>query len=217
MEQGMIILSTTALALGAFHTVAGPDHYLPFVALSKTRNWGIAKTLWIVIFCGLGHVLGTIVLAEFFIYLGYTIDDFKLFESMRGGIASWILLTSGVVYTIWAVYHLLMNKYKKHSHDKILGDKKKSVTFWWLFIIFVLGPCEYMIGLLYAASSRGTLSLIVVSVLFSVATISAMIVMTFLMLKGINLVKFHKLEKYQHIMAGLTLAFCGIGIIFLGL
>ena len=217
MEQGMIILSSSALALGAFHTVAGPDHYLPFVALSQTRKWGTAKTLWIVTVCGLGHVLGTILLAGLFIYLGYTADDFKFFESQRGSIASWVLFTAGIVYTIWAVYHLLMNKAKAHSHDKLLGDKKKSVTFWWLFIIFVLGPCEYMIGILYAASGHGTISLVWVSILFALATISTMIVMTLLMLKGINLVKFHKLEKYQHVLAGFTLVLCGAGIIFLGL
>ncbi len=37
METNLSLLAGTALTIGTLHTLAGPDHYLPFVAMSKTR------------------------------------------------------------------------------------------------------------------------------------------------------------------------------------
>jgi hypothetical protein len=37
------------------------------------------------------------------------------------------------------------------------------------------------------------------------------------MLKGISMVRFSIFEKYQHVIAGGTIALCGIAIVFLGL
>ncbi|MDB4582328.1 hypothetical protein N9164_04185 [Draconibacterium sp.] len=58
MNQNILIL--TAASLGFVHTVLGPDHYIPFIALSKARNWSLPKTLGVTALCGIGHVLGSI-------------------------------------------------------------------------------------------------------------------------------------------------------------
>lgn len=44
------ILIWTALSIGFIHTIVGPDHYLPFVVMSKARNWSLSKTMVIVFF-----------------------------------------------------------------------------------------------------------------------------------------------------------------------
>ncbi len=218
MEHGSIYLAIVAVGLGAFHTVIGRDHYLPFVAMAQARNWTKVKTIWIVGVCGVGHVLSTIILGAVFISLGYAADKFMFFESQRGSIASWLLFSAGIVYTFWALYKLLINKGKAHTHHHLRDDDaKKTMTFWILFTIFIFGPCESLAALLYTASVHSVTSIIVVSVLFAIATISVMIIMTLLMLKGISFIKMHSLEKYQHILAGITLALCGAAIIFLGL
>ena len=48
-------LTVSALLLTAFitavvHTVTGPDHYLPFIAIAKSRNYGLKKNV-ILDFC----------------------------------------------------------------------------------------------------------------------------------------------------------------------
>lgn len=217
MEQGLIYLAMAAVGLGAFHTVIGPDHYLPFVAMAQTRNWSRAKTIWVVGVCGIGHVLSTIVLGAVFISIGFAADKFMFFESQRGSIASWLLFTAGVIYTIWAIFRLITKNGKSHSHHVESNDTKKTITFWVLFTIFVFGPCESLAGLLYTASVHSVTSIVIVSILFGLATIGVMIIMTLLMLKGISFIKVHTLEKYQHVVAGITLAMCGAAIIFLGL
>ena len=38
MNDSIALLSLTAISLGFFHTLLGPDHYLPFIVMSKAKN-----------------------------------------------------------------------------------------------------------------------------------------------------------------------------------
>ncbi|HRY38037.1 MAG TPA: hypothetical protein P5347_04885 [Smithellaceae bacterium] len=49
MTQEMIILLSTAAFLGFFHTLLGPDHYLPFIFTGKAGQWSMAKKAWITV------------------------------------------------------------------------------------------------------------------------------------------------------------------------
>lgn len=92
------------------------------------------------------------------------------------------------------------------------------MTFWVLFAIFVFGPCEPLIPILMvpaASHSYGVVTL--VALLFAFTTIITMILMVVLMLKGISFIRLSALEKYQHVIAGGTIALCGFSILFLGL
>ncbi len=51
------ILAGTAASIGFFHTILGPDHYLPFIVLAKSRQWSSLKTAIITLLCGIGHIL----------------------------------------------------------------------------------------------------------------------------------------------------------------
>jgi sulfite exporter TauE/SafE len=218
METNLSVLALTALTIGSLHTLAGPDHYLPFVAISKSRNWSMVKTINIVILCGLGHVLSSIVIGFVGIAAGIALSGINKTESIRGNIAAWLLLIFGVAYMIWGLYRLWKSDASAHhDHDHARSEKKK-MTFWILFTIFIFGPCEPLIPILmYPAAQHDYLAVAYISLLFAVTTIATMILMVWLMLRGISLVKLHILEKYQHVIAGGTIALCGAGIVFLGL
>ena len=47
VDIGLLVL--TAASIGFVHTLLGPDHYLPFVAMGAARRWSTRKTLWITI------------------------------------------------------------------------------------------------------------------------------------------------------------------------
>ena len=48
-------LSLAAVSISAVHTLLGPDHYLPFVAMSRVGKWSLRKTAIITVLCGIGH------------------------------------------------------------------------------------------------------------------------------------------------------------------
>ncbi len=216
MDQSLNMLLVTALSLGFFHTITGPDHYLPFIALAQSRKWSTVKTMWVVAICGLGHVLGSIVIGLIGIGAGIMVGKLEFFESVRGSLASWLLFSAGVIYTIWAIIQRIRNK--GHHHTHLNDTDQKSITFWVLFLIFVFGPCEPLIPILmYPAAELNAFAIVIISSVFALTTISTMMLITILTLKGFSLVRLHRLESYQHILAGLTLLISGAGIIFLGL
>ena len=60
MNPELKILLITALSLGFIHTVLGPDHYLPFVAMAGARKWPKLKTFFVTFLCGLGHIFSSV-------------------------------------------------------------------------------------------------------------------------------------------------------------
>ena len=55
-ERTIATLSLLALYIGFFHTLIGPDHYLPFIVMARARRWSMFKTGWITVLCGIGHL-----------------------------------------------------------------------------------------------------------------------------------------------------------------
>ncbi|MBN1414721.1 MAG: sulfite exporter TauE/SafE family protein [Bacteroidales bacterium] len=215
MEPTFSFLAGTALTIGFLHTVAGPDHYLPFVAMAKTRNWSVARTINIVILCGLGHVLSSIVIGFIGIAAGIAISGIEHVEGFRGNLAAWLLFIFGLAYMGWGIIRLLN---RKNHHHHPAADANKKMTFWILFAIFVFGPCEPLIPILmYPAAEHNYGAVAIISSLFALITIATMVIMVLLLLKGISFVKLSALEKYQHVIAGVAIALCGAAILFLGL
>jgi nickel/cobalt exporter len=49
-------LCATAFSVGVIHTILGPDHYIPFIAMARAGGWSTPRTLGVTAACGLGHV-----------------------------------------------------------------------------------------------------------------------------------------------------------------
>lgn len=56
MTPALTLLILSAGTIAFLHTVLGPGHFVPFVAMAKARNWTLAKTLRVTTMCGLGVV-----------------------------------------------------------------------------------------------------------------------------------------------------------------
>lgn len=79
------------------HTLFGPDHYLPFIVLSKARNWTITRTIIITVACGIGHVASSIVIGSIGVIFGIGLNKLEFMESIRGDWAAWALFIFGLV------------------------------------------------------------------------------------------------------------------------
>lgn len=237
MTTDITLLLYTALFIGFIHTITGPDHYLPFIIMGKARNWATYKTLWLTVLCGIGHVGSSIVLGLIGILMGIGLYHLTWFESARGNLAAWAFLTFGILYFIYGMVKAYRNRphkhfhyhedgsvhlhehihHKEHAHPHV-QEKKVNITPWILFVVFILGPCEPLIPILmYPAAQRSYLGLAMIALIFSLITISTMVGMVFLGLKGIQLIPMKFAERYMHAIAGASIALCGCGILFLHL
>jgi sulfite exporter TauE/SafE len=231
MQNELQLLLFAAITIACLHTAAGPDHYLPFIALSKTKNWSLKKTIGWTLVCGCGHIGSSVVLGLAGGLIGWSISSLQWFDGIRGNVAGWVLIGFGAIYGIWGLIRAKQNRNHKHfdmEHDgsiyvyehrhgeTVWPQKKYAVTPWVLFIIFVLGPCEPMIPLLYfpvVQVSWWNMSLLII--VYSFFTLLTMLLMVLLGYYGLSFFKPGKLEKYMHALAGFTLFICGWGMVFM--
>ena len=116
IEREIWVLAGTAASLGLVHTVIGPDHYLPFIVISRARNWTLRKTLFVSFLAGLGHILSSVVLGFVGIALGIAVARLEGVESARGEIAAWLLIGFGLAYFIWGMRRAWKGKPHTHPH-----------------------------------------------------------------------------------------------------
>jgi len=118
VDLGLLIL--TAVSIGCIHTLLGPDHYVPFVAMGAARRWTTRKTLWITSLCGLGHVLGSVAIGLVGIGVGVSLHKLEWFEGLRGDAAAWLLTGFGLAYLAWGVKKAW--RARPHTHPHFHGD-----------------------------------------------------------------------------------------------
>lgn len=227
----VIIGSAAGLAL--LHTVLGPDHTLPFVMLAKARKWSMGKTMVVTFACGLGHVASSFVLGGVGLALGYGVGQVEGAESFRGDLAAWALIIFGFAYLLWGLRiavrqkagivphshhgHVHLHKHGEHDHTHD-GADRSTTTFWALFIVFVLGPCEPLIVFFMEPASRGDWILaLTAGVVFAVVTLATMMTIVAVALAGFRQVRLGGLERWSHALAGGIIAVSGLAVVFLGL
>ncbi|MBB5638427.1 sulfite exporter TauE/SafE [Pedobacter cryoconitis] len=231
MTSTLIALAFTAITISFFHTASGPDHYLPFIVLSRSRKWSMMKTVFLTITCGLGHVLSSVILGLAGLFLGWQLNKVSWLQDVRGNVSSWALLAFGVIYLIYGLRQAFLNKPHKHfdvmeeevyvythKHGEIVmpGNKVK-VTPLVLFAIFVMGPSEPLIPLLfYSGTKRSVPEVVVLISVFTISTVLTMLGMVLLGVYGYSFFKTDKLERYVHAIGGAVVTICGIGMVFLG-
>jgi len=237
MDNGLIALYITAATIGFLHTVFGPDHYIPFIVMSRARNWSLVKTAILTLVCGLGHIMSSVVIGFIGVILGIEVMKLKALEQFRGNIAGWLLIIFGFTYLVWGLHRAWKNKlhthphvhidHAMHTHDHSHADEhvhvheketKANITPWVLFTIFVFGPCEPLIPLvMYPAAKNNVLGVLWVTVMFGAATIITMFSIVMVSFFGIRLIPLGRLERYTHALAGGSIFLCGLAIQFLGL
>jgi nickel/cobalt transporter (NicO) family protein len=226
-----LLIAAGAIALT--HTILGPDHTLPFVMLAQARRWTQRRTLVVTFLCGVGHVLSSVVLGVVGLTLGYGVAHITAIETARGDLAAWAMVAFGFAYGLWGVRHavrrrvgIVPHEHHGHMHLHAHGGRahahaaadRSRTTFWTLFTVFVLGPCEPLIPLFVLPASRGRWgAAVLTAAVFSVITIATMVALVSLALAGVQRIPLAKLERWSHALAGGVIAGSGLAVIFLGL
>jgi ABC-type nickel/cobalt efflux system permease component RcnA len=237
MDGQLNALVISAASIGFFHTLFGPDHYLPFVMMSWSRRWSWLKTTWITLLCGVGHIVGSVVLGLVGVSLGIAVNKLEIVEGYRGNLAAWLLIAFGLAYLIWGLRRAYRNRPHEHRHGHIgefdhahehdhhrehahahNAGAAATVAPWTLFIIFVFGPCEPLIPLLiYPAAQNSMIGLTVVTAVFAVTTVGTMLGAVLLARAGVSFLPLAGMQRFTHAIAGATICLCGMAIQFLGL
>ena len=231
MGNDFYLLLASTMGISLMHTLTGPDHYLPFVALSKSGRWSKGKTLFWTFACGFGHVLASVIIGLLGVVAGWSIYNVSAFDELRGGLAAYMLLLLGLGYLIFGIYNLNRNKLHKHFEpgefddiyvyehrdgEVVSRDKKFKVTPFVLFFIFLLGPTEPILPILfYPAANHSIYEITALVLVYGVVSIGTMLFMVQMIFLGVNVLDFTRFEKYIEVLSGLIIILCGIGMIWL--
>lgn len=235
MNEAQILLLTAA-SIAFLHTILGPDHYLVFTAMAKARAWSLSRTLRITLICGIGHVLGSVIIGVVGIVLGAQLASVVAFEGVRGNLAGWALLAFGLMYFAWGLKKAGRSRRHSHIHihDDVVHDHehdhhtehahvhteqaRNPITPWAMFIIFVLGPCEALIPLfMYPAAQHSAGLIVSVALVFGIVTLLTMLACVAATTIGLEKLKLPTTGRYAHAVAGASVALCGAAISFIGL
>lgn len=121
MNADLGALCIAAVSIAFFHTLYGPDHYLPFVAMSRVGGWSLRKTVTVTLLCGVGHVASSVVLGFIGIAFGVVVLQLETLESLRGDLAGWLLLAFGLTYFTWGLVRAIRNQPHTHLHVHLDG------------------------------------------------------------------------------------------------
>jgi ABC-type nickel/cobalt efflux system permease component RcnA len=233
-ELSVLLASTAGIAV--LHTLAGPDHYLPFIVMGRARKWSAARTMFWTVLCGLGHVGSSVLFALLGVVFGLGLERVQFLEEIRGNLAAWVMIAFGAVYCAWGLKKAFRAQRHAHAHTHGGGDHAHDhshggahahphgetagfrLTPWILFTIFVFGPCEPMIPLvMYPATQGSWIDVWAVVGTFSVLTIGSMLLVVLFAREGVRHITSPRVERFSHAVAGGTILCAGCAMQFLGL
>jgi len=212
MEGATItILLFSACTIALVHTLA-PDHWIPFVSLGRARGWSTAKVLGITAIAGVAHIGSSVAIGAVGMAFGFSLTGLEGIESGRGEIAGLLLIGFGLAYAVWGLKNM-----RAHRHKTI--DPSKSTAIWGLIIIFILGPCEPLIPLMFVAATHSWGVVVIVTAVFALITIVMMLAQTWIVYIGIDILGVTKKLNHHHghILAGLVIAVTGLSVMMLGI
>jgi nickel/cobalt exporter len=226
-------LVLAAAVLGVVHTALGADHTLPFVMLGRARGWTVRRTLAVTAACGVGHVASSLALGLVGLSLGWGMGRIEAVDATRGSLAAWALVLFGGAYALWGVRRALrrggglvlhahdgtvhLHRGGGHGHGHVPGASPSGASFWVLFLVFVLGPCEPLIPLFALPASVGEWRVaLLAGAVFAAATLGTMLTLVGLAAAGAARLPLGPLERWSHALAGGVIAASGAAVLALG-
>jgi len=195
MNQYIVATILLALIHGSI-----PNHWLPFIALSRAEKWSTKKLIMIISIGAIFHSLSTAILGFFISYFGYYISSISQLEKI---LPTFFMVFLGMIY--------LIIDHQEHYNDPL---KKKSINPIFSVILLYLGmffsPCLEIEAIYFSVGRYGLTSFVLISLIYTIITLVSMLTFSYLAYKGL-LKYFPKiLEKYEKRMIGLVLIILGI-------
>ncbi len=206
----MLQVIFSSILLSIVHALI-PNHWLPIVAISRAEKWSRSTTLWATALSGIAHIASTILIGIAVGWAGYTLSSSYWWISRV--IAPVILVGLGIFY----IGKQFFFHHHKHNHFGKLPENKTSVPaiIFSLSIGMFFSPCIELESYYFTAGTYGWEGILIVSLVYLVITVSAMVGLVAIALKGIAKFNFGWLEENEKVIIGVVLILIGILAFFI--
>ena len=202
----MVTLITGSLVLSILHALI-PNHWLPVLAISRKESWSIGQTTSVTFITGLSHALSTVLIGVVIGVVGVTLAEH--IESFAHIVAPLILILLGLFY----VYqHHRHKHFHLHPQPKSISKRRVVVG---LVVAMFFSPCFEIEAYFLMAGAHGWEQVTLLAVLYTVVTVTGMVVWVRLAYRGLFKLNWHALEHNAGIITGATLILTGIASFFI--
>lgn len=208
------LLFTGVVGVAIIHTLA-PDHWMPPAILSRFRGWKGMRNALFTLVCGLCHVISSWILGILGLKMG--VELLEWFGGKMESVGGILLIGFGLFYLLLGLRKVILSRLHGHSHSSFdhIHDEKMSVLS--LLLIYLSDPCVPLIPIMFVSAQFGWSVVLILSLSFGIVTITSMIFLSTLALRGFSLIRFPIFEKYSLIFSGAIIAFVGIFVWILGI
>ncbi|MER3463212.1 MAG: hypothetical protein C4329_01045 [Chitinophagaceae bacterium] len=201
-----VIAGTFVLAL--VHALI-PNHWLPLVAVARAEGWTAKALNTVTLLAATAHVIGTVALG---IILG------KIGDKLADEYGRVINVVAPILLIVFGLIYFTVNLRHHHHHEKKDVDSYKRSHVRWILIFVVmmfLSPCLEVESLFLSAGTYGMSVIITMSVIYSVISITGILLLVNLGNKGVNLLPAEFIEHNEKRISGIVLIAVGIISFFL--
>jgi len=85
-----------AAGVGVLHTLLGPDHYLPLLAIAKASGWSAHRTMLVTACAGLLHCGASALLLPFALAATRAAGTLAGVQDLRATVAAWLVVGLGL-------------------------------------------------------------------------------------------------------------------------
>ncbi|RYG04829.1 MAG: hypothetical protein EOO02_05210 [Chitinophagaceae bacterium] len=191
-----------SLLISILHALI-PNHWLPVLAIGRKEGWSLAETSRITFIAGCAHVISTVIIGLLLGLIGK-----ELTEQMQ----NFMRIIGPAILILMGLYFLRQHYQHHHFHVDTGNTKKKSKSaiILTLIIAMFLSPCMEIEAYFLLAGSRGWSLTLTIALLYSIITLSGMLIWIRIVYKGLLKLNWHKWEHNAGIITGLVLIITGV-------
>jgi nickel/cobalt exporter len=198
----MLTLISGSLILSILHGVI-PNHWLPVLAISKKEKWDLAETSRVTIIAGLSHATSTVLIGVLLALIGSQLA--MVVKSFTAFVAPALLIALGAFY-IWQ--HSRHHHFHMHGHPERVSNKKRLILSLASAMFFT--PCFEIEAYFLVAGAEGWWLVLLLAVLYTIVTVTGMVVWVRIAHRGLLKMNWHALEHNAGIITGITLMLSGV-------
>ncbi len=199
-----------SLLLSLVHA-AIPNHWLPVVVVGKAEQWTMNETLAVAGISGFAHTLSTVIIGISIGLIGHRLNENYAFISEK--VAPAVLILLGLVYMV--IDRLRHHRHKHHLSGPAGRNRSKVALVVSLCITMFLSPCFEVEAYYFQAGTAGPQGIFLVSAVYMLVTVSGMLLLVYLGIKGVNAIRSSFLDHHEKLLSGLVLILLGIVALFL--
>jgi nickel/cobalt transporter (NicO) family protein len=201
-----------------------PDHWLPFVLISRVERWSEERAAALAGMAGALHVLVSLLAGGAAILLGSTTVESLAARTGRslGFLGGVLLVVFGAVYGIWR------HRREARSHprtDRPEGDPRPHVHAhghllerWFhgtltaraLVLVIGISPCALLVPILLAAGTESPLAVLASAAGFALCTVATMVGITIFAMRGMRRIDLPFFARYGDLISGALVSAIGV-------